>query len=133
VPGSDAQSQLFERRQWIRSTLLIHDGTGWLPMPVCSLEEVDEIDPEGLFSLAHLPLLTFTVAFQLLAEPADLVRQGLVRGGARQESQLVREKAAAYCVRWLEREVALPPPVVDSPPPQSAASFHRLCLAATDR
>ena len=82
----DAQSQLFERCQWIRSALFIHDGTGWSPMPVCSLEEVDEVDPEGLFGLAHLPILASTVALQLLAEPAYLVRQRLVRGRARQES-----------------------------------------------
>ena len=45
VPGSDAESKLFERRQRIRPALLIHDGTGWVPMPVGSLEEVDEVDP----------------------------------------------------------------------------------------
>jgi hypothetical protein len=43
VPGPDALSQLFERRQGIRSALLIHDGTGGPPLPVCSLEEVSEV------------------------------------------------------------------------------------------
>ena len=48
-------------------------------MPVCSLEEVDEIDAERVFSLTHLPILTVTAALQLLAEQAHLVRQRLFR------------------------------------------------------
>jgi hypothetical protein len=54
----------------------VHDGAGRAPMPVRSLEEVDEVDPEGVFGLAHLPILTSTVAFQLLAELAYLVARG---------------------------------------------------------
>ena len=81
VPGSDAESKLFARRQRIRSALLIHD---WLAaMPVGSLEEVDEVNPEGLFGLAHLPVLTAAVLVQLLAEPAHLVCHGLVGGRSR--------------------------------------------------
>ncbi len=53
-------------------------------MPVSSLEEVDEVDPKGLFGLAYLPVLT-ALALQLFTESADLVGQRLVRGGARQE------------------------------------------------
>ncbi len=55
-------------------------------MPVCTVKEVDEIDAQGLLGLAYLPVLTSLVAFQVLAEPAHLVSQGLVRGLARQES-----------------------------------------------
>ena len=40
------------------------------PVPVG--EEVDEIDPEGLLGLAHLPVLVSAVGFQVLTEPTDL-------------------------------------------------------------
>ncbi len=52
--------------------------------------------PEGVFGLAHLPILTSTLTFHLLAEPAHLISQGLVRGRARQES-------ANSTIRWFAR------------------------------
>jgi hypothetical protein len=104
VPRPDALSQLLERRQRVGSPVLIHDGTGGLPLPVCSLEEVDEVDPEGLFGLAHLPLLTCTLAFQLLAKPAHLVRQGLVCGRPSEElahpADAVRRRARLHQLRF---------------------------------
>lgn len=54
-------------------------------MPVGSLQEVDEVDTEGLLCLAQLPVLASAAPFQLVAEPAHLVHQGLVGGVAREE------------------------------------------------
>ena len=68
------------------SALLVHDGTARPPKPVCSLEEVDEVDAERLFGLAHLPILT-TAALQFLAEPTHLVGQWLVRRGPCEEPE----------------------------------------------
>lgn len=48
-------------------------------------QEVHEVDPYCLFRLANLPVRA-AAAFQLFREPAGLVRQRLVRGGARQET-----------------------------------------------
>jgi hypothetical protein len=48
-------------------------------VPVGTLEEVDEIDPQRVFGLAGLPVLAGRVAFQVLTESAYLIRQGLVR------------------------------------------------------
>ena len=66
--------------------MLSDDGTGWSTMPVRSLEKVDEVDPQRLLGLAHLPILASAVAFQVLTEPTDLVREGLVRGRPREKS-----------------------------------------------
>ena len=54
-------------------------------MPVRPLEEVDEVDVQGLFGLAALPIRNPAVTFQVLAEPADLIRQWFVRRLAGQE------------------------------------------------
>jgi hypothetical protein len=58
------------RRQGIRSALFI--GTGGPPLPVCSLDEVDEVDPERLFGLSHLPLLTSALAFHLVTSTREI-------------------------------------------------------------
>ena len=55
-------------------------------MPVGSLEEVDEVDPEGLLGLTHLPVGTSAVSFQILTVRTDLVCQRPIDGLARQES-----------------------------------------------
>jgi hypothetical protein len=47
-------------------------------MPVCPPEKVDEVEPEGLFGLADLPLLAVIIAFELLAEAPYLVGEGFV-------------------------------------------------------
>lgn len=47
-------------------------------MPVRSFEDVDGGDAKGLFGLADLPVLEPAVAFQVVAEPADLIRQRFV-------------------------------------------------------
>ena len=85
VPCANPRAQVIERRQWIGPTLRVHDGAARPPMPVGSLEEVDEVNAERLFGLAHLPLLTLTAALQCFAEPAHLVRQRVVRRRAREE------------------------------------------------
>jgi len=84
VPGAYAEPQLLERLQGAGSSLLVDDGIRGLPVPVRPLEEVDEVDAEGLLRLAYLPFLT-TAARELLAEETDLVGQGPVRGRACQE------------------------------------------------
>jgi hypothetical protein len=55
-------------------------------MPVCSLEEVDEVDAQSLFGLADLPILEAATAFDVLAEAANLIRQRLVGRRTRQEA-----------------------------------------------
>ncbi len=55
-------------------------------MPLGALEEIDEVDAERLVCLPHLPLLDTAVPLSLFAEPSYLIRQGLGRGRARQES-----------------------------------------------
>jgi len=78
VPGADAQSQLLQSRQGNRPALFVHDGTCRAPVPIRSVEEVEEADPEGLFCLAHLPALDSAWAFRVVAEAPDLVRQRFV-------------------------------------------------------
>jgi hypothetical protein len=72
MPRAKSLAELFEGSQWAGAPAFIDDGTGGSPMPVGATEEVDEVDAEGLFSLAHLPLLG-AAAFELLAESAHLV------------------------------------------------------------
>ncbi len=50
-------------------------------MPVGSLEEVDEVDAEGVFGLAQLPILAAAAALELFAESAYLVGQGSSEAG----------------------------------------------------
>ena len=54
-----------------------------------------DLDPQGLFGLAHLPVLPAGVLFQFLAEPANLVGQRLIGGGARQEPAHRRQRSTA--------------------------------------
>lgn len=56
VSGSDAQPQLLQSSQRDRTALLVHDRAGGTPVPIRSIEEVDEVDLEGLFCLALLPV-----------------------------------------------------------------------------
>ena len=78
-------------------------------MPVCSLQEVDEEYPQGLLSLAYLPLLDSAVALQVLTEPPDLVPQGFVRSLSHQESahpaHAMRRRPLSYQLRP-EQELA---------------------------
>ena len=85
VAGSNARPQLFKGRQRAGLAVLVHDGATWPSMPVRSLENVDEVDAEGLFGLNHLPILTAAAPFQLFAEPPHLIRQRLVGGRTREE------------------------------------------------
>jgi hypothetical protein len=62
------------------------DRAGGFALPVGAPQIVDEVDAEGVFSLAHLPLLPAALALEGLAESADLVGHGLVGGRARQEA-----------------------------------------------
>jgi hypothetical protein len=48
--------------------------------------EVDEVEPEGLFGLTHLPVLAAIVAFEVLAEAPRLIGERFVGGRAHQES-----------------------------------------------
>jgi hypothetical protein len=86
VSAPDPLSQEFERREGIGTAFFVHDGTGRAPMPVRSVEEVDEVDAQGVFGLAYLPVLPSTLALQALAECTYLVGEGFVRGGACEES-----------------------------------------------
>jgi hypothetical protein len=93
VSGAEALSKLFERQQRTRVAAFVDGRTLRCAMPIGPLEEVNEVDAEGVFGLAHLPVFT-AVALQFLAESAYLVSQGLVRGGSCQESA-----DPAYAVR----------------------------------
>jgi len=73
VPGSDVSPQLFQGGQRVRPALLVDDGAGRTPFPVRLAQEVDEIGPNGLFSLTHLPVLEAAAPFQILAESPHLV------------------------------------------------------------
>jgi hypothetical protein len=73
-------------------------------MPVRSLEEVDEIDAERLFCLAHLPARVSAVSLQRLAEPPHLVRHGLIQGRSRQKpphpAHKIRRHLLPYQLRF---------------------------------
>lgn len=86
VARSQARAQLLERGQWACVALLVHDRAGRLAMPLGSLEEVDEVDTERLIRLTHLPVFGAAVLLQFFAETPHLIREGFVRGWARQES-----------------------------------------------
>ena len=64
----------------------VYRAAGRPPMPVPSFEDVDGGDAKGLFGLADLPVLDPAVAFQVVAEPAGLIRQRFVRRLAREET-----------------------------------------------
>jgi hypothetical protein len=85
VTSPHPHSHLLQRGQGTRSPLFIDDRTGRPPLPVRSFEKIDEVDAERLFGLAHLPILK-RVALQSFAESSYLIRQGFVRGGAREEA-----------------------------------------------
>ncbi len=85
VSCAQAQPQLFQRRQRIGLAEFIDQRVLRPVVPVCSMEEVHEVDTKGLFSLAHLPVLAAAVPLQFVAEVARLVHERLLRGGARQE------------------------------------------------
>lgn len=57
VPGPDAQPQLLQGGQGVGSALLVSDVGGRAPVPIRSVEEVDEVDSEGLLGLPYLPVL----------------------------------------------------------------------------
>ena len=78
-------------------------------MPIRPVEEVDEVDPQRLLGLAHLPVEHTTGALQIVAEVPDLVRHGFVRRRARKElpdpAYKVRSGALAYQLA-LQEELA---------------------------
>jgi len=78
VSSSDARAQLLERRQRIGPTVLVYHLANGAAMPVRSLQEVDKIDPQRVFSLTHLPVLAGRVALQLFAKLAHLLCQRFV-------------------------------------------------------
>jgi hypothetical protein len=82
VPEVKPPPELLEHRQGIRASLFGGSGPA---APVGTLEEVHEIDADRLFGLADLPVLASTAARELFAEATSLVRQGLVRCGAREK------------------------------------------------
>jgi hypothetical protein len=57
MPGPDARSQLLERCQRVRAALLVHDSVRRTAVPIRAVQEVHEVDAEGVFSLMHLPVL----------------------------------------------------------------------------
>jgi hypothetical protein len=73
-----ARAQLLERRERIRAAVFVDDPAHRPPLPVRALQAVDEVDPQRVLGLAHLPVLADALAFQVLAEPADLVGDGFV-------------------------------------------------------
>ena len=77
---------LVEGDQRTRVSPLVDDGARWLRLPVGPLEEVDEVDPQGVFGLTNLPVRPSTFALEGLAKCAYLVGQWLVRSGTCQET-----------------------------------------------
>ena len=53
-------------------------GSSARARPVGPLQEIDEIDPQRLSGLAHLPVLPHAGALQVLPEPTDLVGHGRI-------------------------------------------------------
>jgi len=86
VPGADAQPELLEGRQGAGPTLFIDDGGLRASVPVGSLEEVDEIDPERVLRLLYLPVLIRAGPFELLTEPSHPVGERFVRGRSGEEA-----------------------------------------------
>ncbi len=109
MTSPQARPQLLQRRQRARLPLFVHDGAGGLPMPLRSLEEIDEVDAERLVCLTHLPVLGSAVPLQFLTKPPHLIREGLVRGRARQEppypAHEVGSRRRSYQLR-LEQKLA---------------------------
>src|SRR5206468_8899614 len=85
MASPDARAQLLERRERIRAAAFVDDAAHRPSVPVSALQEVDEVDPQRMLGLAHLPVLPDALAFQVLAEAADLVGDGFVRRRPRQE------------------------------------------------
>ncbi len=109
MAGPHAHPQLLQRRQRTRLPVFIDDGADRPPMPIRSLEEIDEVDAERLVCLTHLPVLGPAVAFQVLAEPSHLIRQWLVRRRAGQEPPHPAHDVGSRrrsCQLGLEQELA---------------------------
>lgn len=77
--------QLFDRAHRVGGAVLVDDGARGLAVPVRAREDVGEVDAEGVFGLADLPLLVAARALEVLAEAADLVLGRLRRRLPRQE------------------------------------------------
>ncbi len=70
------------------------------PMPLCALEEIDEVNAEGLVHLAHLPVLEPAVPLQFFAEPSNLIPGATLRWSRR-----CREKSGAAAQRRRSADV----------------------------
>ena len=46
-------------------------------MPLGSLEEIDQVDAEGLVRLTHLPVLGAAIPLQFLAEASYLITRSI--------------------------------------------------------
>ena len=75
VPSAEALPELLESGQ-LRHRC-VDDGTRRGTVPVGALEEVDEVEAEGVLGLVDLPLLR-SRALEVLAESAYPIDQGLV-------------------------------------------------------
>jgi hypothetical protein len=54
-------------------------------MPVAPLQEVHEVDAQGLLGLADLPVLTARLAFEVFGERTDPIGERVVGGWTLQE------------------------------------------------
>lgn len=71
MPRPDPPAQLLEGLQRIRAAVTTDDSVLRLLMPVAPLQEVHEVDAQGLLGLADLPVLTSRLAFEVFGERAD--------------------------------------------------------------
>jgi hypothetical protein len=81
VPSAEALPELLESGQLRHLAIGVDDGTRRRAVPVGALEEVDEVQAEGVLGLADLPLLR-SGALEVLAESAYPIDEGLVCRGA---------------------------------------------------
>lgn len=85
VARPEAQPELLDGRQRINRAVFAPDAACRTAAPVGSLEEVDELDLEGLPGLADLPTLDSAAPFEILAKVPDLVGKRLVGSWAVEE------------------------------------------------
>ena len=69
VARAQSLAELLDRGERSDLSLAVDDGTGWRAVPVGTLEEVDEVETERVFSLADLPILR-SGSLELFAESA---------------------------------------------------------------